>query len=295
MSKKNRAVIENKKLYDYYLLKLTNKAIACYDWKNLPQTIDVRYLEHTLFVYGKALVFNEPNIGLVVAKVSAGGPLDIYNVPTDRRAYASNGMTAGCNETNSVLIYNTPMRNPSLFIAELYAQRLAEIDRTIDVNVKRQKTPFILTTNETQQLTVRNLMLQIDDNQYDIIVDKNFDNDMLKSIDITAPYVADKLQLLKEKTYREAINSLGINATNTEKKERMITSEVEGDNGDVENERFVGLMMRRQAVDKINEMFGTNIEVDFRTNQFTIDTNDYDNATFNEMRKIVNGVNEGGN
>ena len=59
---------------------------------------------------------------------------------------------------------------------------------------------------------------------------------------------------------------LGIDNINQDKKERMVASETLGNLGNVEAQRNVMLNSRRQAVDKINAMFGTNIEVDYRQN-----------------------------
>ena len=108
--------------------------------------------------------------------------------------------------------------------------------------------------------------MQYDGNEPFIFGDKNLDFDGIKSLDTTAPFVSDKLELLKHQIWNEAMTFLGIDNINQDKKERMVASETLGNLGNVEAQRNVMLNSRRQAVDKINAMFGTNIEVDYRQN-----------------------------
>ena len=79
-----------------------------------------------------------------------------------------------------------------------------------------------------------------------------------------APYVGDKLYTLKTQIWNEALTILGISNTNTTKKERLISDEVIRNEGGVIANRYSRLEARRQACVKINDMFGTNIECNFR-------------------------------
>ena len=86
----------------------------------------------------------------------------------------------------------------------------------------------------------------------------------LKVLKTDAPYVADKLYQLKSQYWNEALTYLGISNTNITKKERMISDEVMRNMGGVIASRYSRLESRRQAVKKINEMFGLEIEVNYR-------------------------------
>ena len=86
----------------------------------------------------------------------------------------------------------------------------------------------------------------------------------LRAISTNAPYVADKLYQLKTQIWNEALTYLGISNLNIQKKERMITDEVQRNQGGTIASRYSRLEARREAVDKINRMFGTDISVDYR-------------------------------
>lgn len=165
---------------------------------------------------------------------------------------------------NSVIIYNNMIRTNSVLACKLYAERLWDLDRNIDINAKAQKTPVLIQCDESQRLTMQNLYMQYDGNQPFIFGDKNLDINSLKVLKTDAPYVADKLYQLKTEIWNEALTYLGISNVNYQKKERMITDEVLRNQGGTIASRYSRLEARREAVDKINQMFGLNIEVDYR-------------------------------
>ena len=94
--------------------------------------------------------------------------------------------------------------------------------------------------------------------------DKNLDMNALTVLKTDAPYVADKIYQLKTQVWNEALTYLGISNINIAKKERLITDEVTRNQGGTIASRYSRLESRRQAVEKINDMFGTNIEVNYR-------------------------------
>lgn len=257
------AALNDKTYLDYYY-RLTELAINMFEWKNLPPSVDERFLELTLYSTGMAIFFEDEVLSYLALTTTIGGNLDVYRIPTIRRAYATNGYNRELNNENSVLIFNNFLRQPSMLAIELYARRLYEIERTIDVNVKAQKTPVLIQGTEQQRLTLKNLYMQYDGNEPFIFGDKNLDLQGVKAISTQAPYVADKLEILKRQIWGEALTYLGIENANTEKRERLITDEVTSNLGSVEAQRYTKLNARRQAAKKINEMFGLNIEVDFR-------------------------------
>lgn len=265
------AKINNATYYDY-LTRLTELAINIYEWHNLPETIDERFLELSLFSNGAAVFFRDDEAGFLALQTMYGGQLDVYRIPNDRRAYAVNGYNRALSAKDSVLIFNNYLRTPSLYTIELFAKRLYELERTVDVNIKAQKTPIIIKCSEKQRLTLKNLYMQYDGNTPFIFADKNLDTSGIEAINTQAPYVADKMQIIKKQIWDEALTYLGIESANTEKRERLITDEVTSNLGNVEAQRYIKLNARRQAAAKINTMFGLDISVDFRSNTTTIDT-----------------------
>lgn len=254
----------NNRTYLQYYNRLLELAINMYEWKNLPDSVDERFLELTLFSDGMAVFFRDEILGELCLQCMIGGELDVYRIPIDRTAYATNGYQMRLNNKNSVFIFNNYTHTNSMLDVEMYARRLYEIERTIDVNVKAQKTPLIVRATENQRLTMKNLYMQYDGNEPFIFGDNNLDMDAIKVLPTNAPYVADKLNILKRQIWNEALTYLGIENSNTEKKERLVSDEVNSNLGGVAAQRFCRLNARRKAADQINKMFGLNIEVDFR-------------------------------
>nr|DAO26661.1 MAG TPA: upper collar protein [Caudoviricetes sp.] len=257
------ALLNNRTFLQYYN-RLTELAICMYEWRNLPSTIDERFLELALYSDGMAVFFRDEVLGYLALQVMIGGELDVYRVPLLRTAYATNGYNMPLNATNSVIIFNNNLRTNSMLDVEMYARRLYEIERTIDVNVKGQKTPTLIKCNENQRLTLKNLYMKYDGNEPFIFGERDLDPESIKVLQTGAPYVADKLNILKRQIWNEALTYLGIDNANTEKKERLISDEVTSNLGGVAAQRFTRLNARRKAAKQINEMFGLNIEVDFR-------------------------------
>ena len=268
-------VVMNNTTYLMYLWRLLDIAMSVFEWKNLPKGVDPRMLEMWLLQNGfcvffhdedlKYSTYNEAPEGYAVLQCMIAGHWDMYNYPMDRRAYAVNGFNVELNETNSVLIFNDYLRVPMFPTLQLYAQRLAEIDRTIDVNVMSQKCPKIIRCSDKQRLTWENLMMEVQGNVYYVMSDKNVDLKDMEVIDVSAPYVGNELQVLKHQYWNEALTFLGVENVNTEKKERLISNEVMSNMGDVEVQRFTRLNARKLACQQINELFNLEVDCEFRS------------------------------
>lgn len=270
-------VTMNQNTYWMYLWRLMDLAMSVFDWQDLPDGVDERMLEFWLMRNGFCVFFYDEDLkyssladenapeGYAVLQAFISGPWDMYNYPKERRAYAVNGLNVELNEKNSVLVFNDYLRVPMFQTLQLYAQRLAEIDRTIDMNVMNQKVPKIVRCDEKQRLTFKNLMMQAQGNTYWVFADKNVDLKNIDILDVSAPYVGNELQILKHQYWNEALTYIGIENVTTEKKERLITNEIMSNMGDVEAQRFTRLNARKQACQKINELFGLDVKCEFRS------------------------------
>lgn len=243
----------------------TELAMARFQWENLPGSCDERFLEIGLHNNGYSLFFEDEVMGFLCLNGSLSGKLDVYNIPTQRRAFASNGYSKNLTQNDSVIIYNNAMHTPTDYICRLYAYRMYNVERGIDVNVQCQKTPKIILCDEQQRLTMENLMLEYQGNIPFIYGDRNLEIEMIKSLDTTAPYVADKLETLKHCIWNEFLTFIGIENSNQDKKERLVADEVGSNYGNVEASRFIYLNARQQAAEKINRMFGLDITVKYRS------------------------------
>lgn len=238
-----------------------------FEWKNIPDSIDPRFLELSLFADGMAVFFKDDVMDKYLAlQTMIGGQLNVYRIPKTRRAYASNGYNMPLNEKNSVIIFNNMLHTNCLMDVEMFAYKLYQCDRTMMVNVNAQKTPVAILCDENQRLTMKNLYAQYEGNEPFIFGSKDLDLKKIQSIQTNAPYVSDKIMQLKQQIWSEAMDYLGISNVSNPKKERMVTDEVNLNMGSTVASGNTRLTMRKQACKEINNMFGLNIDVDYRTN-----------------------------
>lgn len=285
MSRRNKgnglfgeSAVMNNATYIQYFNRLVELSVSTFEWQGLPETVDPRYLELHLFQNGSVVYFRDEVMGDLCLDCIANGQFDVYGNPISRRAYSSyNQYQKTLNESDSVIIWNNYLRQPSVLDVKMFAKRLYNLDRIIDVNANAQKTPVLVQGTEKQRSTLINLYKEFDGNAPFIFGDKNLDLNSLRAISTNAPYVADKLYQLKTQIWNEALTYLGISNLNIQKKERMITDEVQRNQGGTIASRYSRLEARREAVDKINRMFGTDISVDYRED-FQITNEDENNA-----------------
>ena len=290
-------VVTNQDTAVMFMWRLMDLAISVFNWKNLPKGVDQRMLEFWLlrdgflgFFYDEALKYDEKRRapeGYAVLPMMIEGAWDMYEYPTDRRAYSVNGFQYECTEENSVIIFNNFLRVPMWLTLWQYAMRLAEVQRTIDINCKQQRTARVIRCDEKQRLTYLNYAKEVDEGRNWVHGDKNLDLDAFQVFDITTPYIGNDMQIYKNQLWNEALTYLGIENVNTDKKERLISDEVINNMGDVEAERFTRLNARKQACDEINELFGLNVDVDFRSGTY-IRTGATGNAQI-EVKSSENG------
>nr|DAK66864.1 MAG TPA: upper collar protein [Caudoviricetes sp.] len=268
--KRLEATYMNVATYDDIFSQLKEIALNVYRWENVPESVDIRFLELCLFNRGYAVYFNDEILGNLALNCAIGGALNVYNIPINRTAYASNGYKRFLSASDSVIIFNNYMHRATYPTIDMYAKRLTQIKRAIDVNITQQKVPKIIQCNRQQQLTFQNMYEQVDNNEPVIILDESADLKAVSVLDNTAPYVADKLNLLYKDLWNQALTFLGVENSNADKKERLVSDEVGSNYGNVEVQRNVMLNARKQAVKEINKMFGTEIEVNFNSDLITM-------------------------
>lgn len=251
-------------LYWYY--KLMNLAIVRYEWKNLPPQIEPMFIEQSLF-YNSIGAFVVDDVTKIPAffNVNLTGNIDIYDFPEERQAYASNGYWEMYGKDNSVVVRDNPTMFPLCWTTMLYAQRLNNLWRTIDLNVYCQRTPTVIACTQDTRLSYEILSKKYESYVPVIKVADTMDLDKFKALSLDAPYVADKLQDQIRYTLAQYLTDLGYNNNAQQKKERLVSSETEGNNGEIEASRNVGLISRRRCAKQCNKLFGWNLEVVFRS------------------------------
>ena len=275
MAKRDREFWEsatrNNATYIQYYNRLTELSVSMFEWKNLPDTVDERFLELVLFSKGMAVFFKDDVLGFLALRTTISGQFNVYRIPITRRAYADNGYNKELNIEDSVIIYNNMIHTNSMLDVRVFSEKLADLDRTIQVNARAQKTPVLISCSENERLTMTNLYKEYDGNAPVIYGDKNLNAKGLTVLKTDAPYVGDRLYQLKTQIWNEALTYLGISNINSVKKERMITDEVTRNQGGVVASRYSRLESRRRACNEINKMFGLDIWCDYREDYRQLD------------------------
>lgn len=261
------AVLLNNATYFDYLDRVKKIALSIFEWVNLPESMDSRYLERCLYYTGSAGLLHDSTYGFINTKASCSNNLNIYGLPTEitcysysfrdvRRVY--NGITAPETDINSeaILVLNTWDMLPTANSIELFCMRLAEAQRIIDINIKAQATPYVVMTDENERLSMINAYQQVDKNAAVIFGKKGqFETDSIKTINTQAPYVADKIQGYKRDIWNEMLTYLGVDNIE-EKAERLVASEV-GSNNELVNLNLMSYYApRKKAAEQFNEKYG---------------------------------------
>lgn len=273
----------NDSTYIDYLSRMRKVATSIFEWENLPDSMDARFLEETLFLYGQATLLYDEKYGFINTRCADGGFVNIYNLPTELNCYSNQYSvyrklyTGFKNEEKQVddeqciLVMNNFDRIPTAQTIELFAYRMYLAQRSCDVNIMSTRTPVLIIGTDKQKLTLENLYSQYDGNRPFILGDKDIiSNDMMRSIDTKAPYVADKLSEYKKEIWNEFLQFIGVNAIDVEKKERLISGESNANNEVINLNLQSYLVPRQEACKKFNELFGTNISVRVRSDLFNV-------------------------
>lgn len=273
----------NDDTYIDYLERLKKIAISIFEWKNLPDSMDSRFLEFCLYYTGQAALLQNENGVLINTKACTAGDINIYELPTSINCYS-----VGFNKTKKVFdgfvaegadpeeyavhVLNNLNRCATAYTIELFAYRLYLAQRTADTNISVNRMPFIITTDENQRLTMENLFNQIDANKPAIFGDKDSMTNLKQAVQVlptNPPYIADKLMDYKKQVFNEALEFLGINYL-SEKKERLITNEINSNNELINLNLQSYLVPRQKAAEQFNKLFGTNVEVKVRSDLYNI-------------------------
>lgn len=244
-------------------------AQSVYEWKGLPHGMDEKYIERFLFHDGRCMFFKDFEKGWMVARCTDGGLLNYYDEPTRLIPVAANycPMTTKAYEVGEDCVYiqNNDYAIPTRRSIMLYAARLAEMQRTIDINIHAMKTPIIVKCNPNQRLSLENAMKQYSDNSVKIVVDRTLEVEEIKVLNTAAPIVFDKLALEKSRFWNEVMTFLGVNNANQDKRERLVDDEVQANNEQIQLSAELALKARKTAAKAMSELTGTNITVSRRT------------------------------
>ena len=252
--------------YDIYS-RLKNIALSAYKWEGLPDTCNARFLEDTLFHYGQAVFVNDPEMSFLNLKVTAADRLNVYNEPLAYTAY-STGYNKIYSADDCVFIRNNLMNKSTDSTIMMYAERIAKIEMAIDINVQAQKTPILIRCDEKTKTRLENIYNQYSGDSPVIFGHKALQDKPLDVLITGSPFVADKLREEKRALWNECLEFLGFNTNPADKKkERLIVSEVDSNNEQIDIQAATMLLCREMACEAINKMFGLNVSVKRRVEE----------------------------
>lgn len=240
--------------------ELTNIALSRFKWEGLPASCNARALEETLYFYGMAVMFDEPMLGIIHTPVNLPGPFNVYYQSVIREAY-SHDFNRRLTIDDSVVCYASKTCIPDYMLVWNYTPKIANALRSIDVQVETLKRPFMVKCQEKEATTVRRMLENIEDNQIAVIGAKFTNAGDFEVLNFNSPaHLTDTWACIKN-YFNQVMNGLGVRNNYTEKKERMITTEVEGEGNSVRHVMEANLEARQQFCEEANNMFGTNISV----------------------------------
>lgn len=255
--------LSNFKTYQMYLRQLLTLAENVFEFEDMPTFIDTAYLNKNLLRNGSIAFFKDEVMGLLALPYVNIGTLDVYGRPNKIKVMSQNTYTRTLSRDEYVIMYDNNGRYPLFLDITQYAERIALDTRTIDINILQQRTPRFWKTSSDKEKSIRDIINNVDGLENTILTYEDINIDDIQLVLSPAPYVADKIDIQKEKIWNEFLRLIGIANMNFQKKERNIKDEVVASQGGTVASRYSRFEPRQKAIEEINEKFGTNIKVKY--------------------------------
>lgn len=261
-----------------YQRVITELAVARFKWTGMPDSVDLRFMEMTLFRRALSVFYKDHKYDKYFALEGAGTAfVNMMHNPTGFTVLGPNfeGKTLSAYRYESekdqsdcaIPIWANSMRIPDLDIVMLYAYRLAEMDRTIEINSKNARRNKVIITPENTRLSAVNINRALDEGQDGIqVAGPMQDMAFIQAVDMGINVNdIEKMHIVRTRMWNECMGLLGIDNANQDKKERLVAAEVDANEDQTSMMRYVNLNARRTAAEQISEVFGLNVEVEYFT------------------------------
>lgn len=238
-------------------------ATSRFEWEGLPEGIEERHVERFLFDHGKAIFFRDPRMDFMCLEAQDSGQLNVYGDPVGYTAIGFNYHKWLSND-DCVIIENNALRKATHDFVMFYVNKITEAERTMDVNVKSCKTPYIIACDDKDVLTFKRIFQLIDGNTPAIYADKGLNLEAIQVLKTDAVFLGNDLMDYKKSVENELLTFLGVNNLTVDKKERVNLSEANSNNQMIESFSELQLQARKTACERIRERFGVDISVKIR-------------------------------
>ena len=258
-------------LVNMWARKISDLCMSRFVWHGLPPSIDARFFEKTLFTDGLIVVFRHEYDRLIALPASPTHELDIYDNPLEYRVVGNRWVNRTVKATECVPVWSNFLRIPDLDIINIYAERLAQFDLSVDSLVVTTRHPIIMVGEESMRASLQAAYRQVADGQpvlmgYDSFGEQLSEKIMPFDMGVSTSEIAD-IQVAKTRVWNECMNLLGINASNQDKRERLVADEVAANDDIVSMCRGSALDARRHAAAEIGRKFGVPVAVEWRPSE----------------------------
>lgn len=252
-------------LFNYWLNRLTEITLNIFKWENLPTEINQIAMQKSIMLNGFVIFFKDKGLEQYYALGGTISGLDVYGYPSVAHPISKNASITFDNysiDKDCVVVYANKTRTSAMLQIDEFAKRLCDIDMAIQLNTLAMKHPIIFKTSEQKKETFESLLRQYQDNWYVISADKQLDIENSLDVINLGVNAIEILNLMKEKesVLNEFYNIFGITST-VEKRERVVSGEINVQLQQTAVNTNVWLSCQKEACDKINRMFGLNIDV----------------------------------
>lgn len=248
--------ITEDEIYLMFRNRILNIILNRFVWENLPDEIPSWFVENTLLYQGIAAVWQDDILDKhFISPVVLEGHMDIYGLLTTRHIQCPNGINAIRSKKDSVIIFDTYNNFPTLQSIYTYAKLLTRITLIYLKNIDLQKRSIGILSNQDTLLSTKNVVKELSEGVEYLVLKDTFDLSNIKPIDIKIPYIASDLRIQIKELWIECLNSFGIEGYTTNKKEREVSGETEGNLGFVEIARNAYLNPRKNALEEMKKMF----------------------------------------
>jgi hypothetical protein len=255
-----------------YQRVLTELAVNRFKWTGLPDSVDVRFMELTLFARALSVFYDDPDFGFLALRGGSTGYLNMLNNPVSFTVTGNHFVSKTIDANDCIPIWANYMRMPDLDIVSVYSQRLADFDRTVEINGLNARQTKVLITSENTKLSMVNFNRQIDEGQNgtQIAASGMPMQDMLSSVQAVDLGIDTEailnLHIVRTREWNECMGLLGIANANQDKKERLVAAEVGANDEQSDMMRYVNLNARRKAAEEINKKYPQlNVSVEYNT------------------------------
>jgi hypothetical protein len=279
---------KEKNLNDYITYML-NRSVTMFKYHNLPDTMPQREIELLLQCNGWGCVC-EIDGNLYCLNGGLGGVPNAYNMPTEiiiNNPYLNYNKTLTI-DTDCVIIPNDSMYVGLLPMYNRYCTMLVENDITMILATVNKRVQNLLSANDDNTVeSAKNFLKKVFDGELGVIAEsKLFDSLKVNASSVNSTVSMTELFEFEQYVKASLYNEIGLSANYNMKRERLTSAEVETNTDNLYPLVDDMINQRRKAVEKINEMFGTNIEIEFNSSW---DNRPFNGASIHNVEEEVNG------